>query len=416
MKFTPALTILQKAALLFFVTSVFSFLTFNSTAQSKDSITISSLIKKKPFNYKNGNFQGEGWDMLQKEIEKVQFLMIGEQHGEAEIPVFTGKIASFFKPKAFVAEIDPYFAKRLKKIAPHPEAYADHFKKWPYDFAFYSWETEMALVKQLVAEQVDIWGLNEITFMSAGLFFEELAATAKIPANKAIALKKSVECQKHDELLYTDSDKFSELSFAKLTIGYIDTLQRIFKNDNQQSKKMIRDLKASRILLGGEKYTMRVEMMKKNLLNYVSPYVGKDSIDIPKLLFKFGANHLTRTNDVTNRFEVGSFADHLAAAGGKKTLHLLVFGKSGTYNTMLSTDNAKSVQPYNIVDDKDLEMFKPFYSQIGDQEWAVFDLKPLRLALIQGKLSGSNPGINDFIKGYDLLVLFSPVTGNKFIK
>jgi hypothetical protein len=387
----------------------------SSEARVKDSTALSGMIKKVVFTCDGGAFQGAGWDTLQKEISKVQFLMIGEQHGEAEIPFFTEKIAAVFKPKAFVAEIDPYSAGRLKKIAGNPAGYAEHFRKWPYDLAFYCWETEMQLARHLLSENIDIWGLNEITFMSTGLFFEELASASKLPAHKAFARKKAVEYGNQDRQIYTaPMEQWSGLSYAQLRDSYIDTLIVSFQKDNARSRKMLLDLKASRITYGGN-YPERINIMKKNLLNYVAPYISKDSINIPKLLFKFGANHVTRTDDLTGFFEVGSLADHLAAAAGKKNLHIFIFGKKGTINTMVSPDNNKAIQPYSVAHDEELTMMKPFYDQLDGREWAVFDLRPLRRALDEGRLTGSTAGINNFIRGFDLLVVFAQTTGNKFI-
>ncbi|WP_316803036.1 hypothetical protein [Pedobacter nototheniae] len=406
---------LQKQFLLTLSIASLCLASFNGFGQIKDSVTLNSLINKKSFTYNKDVFNGVGWELLKNEIEKVQFVMIGEQHGEAEIPVFTEKIATLFKPKAFVAEIDPYSAVRLKKLAIDPAGYSAHFKKWPYDLAFYCWDTEMKLAKKLSEDHVDIWGLNEITFMSAGLFFEELANVSKIPANKALAKKIAVEYGNNDRPMYFDSKKWDNLSFSKLTTGHIDTLLTVFKDDNVQAKKMLFDLKASRPLLWAN-YSLRINMMKKNLLNYVAPYIGKDAVSIPKLLFKFGANHVTRTNDITGLFEVGNLADHLAAASNKKTLHILIFGKNGTINSMISPDNSKAIQPYKIENDKDLSIFTPFYNQLSDQEWAFFDLRPIRTAILKGTIKGVNTNLEAFIKGYDVLVLFSPTTGNKFIE
>lgn len=396
-------------------TFLFYVLPLNIHAQSKDSAALNNLIKKNIFRYNDTAFTGPGWDILEKEIRKVQFVMIGEQHGEAEIPMFTGKVAEIFKPKFFVAEIDPYAAERLKKVAANPSGDAGYFHKWPYDLAFYCWETEMKLARQLQSDKVDIWGLNEITFMSNGLFFEQLSSVAKIPANKKLAMEKSIECQRNDQLLYSDLvKKWNDFSFFKLTTGYIDSLLYTFRNDNDESKKMLLDLKASRPLLG-DNYPLRVNMMKKNLLNYVAPYIGNDSISIPKLLFKFGAFHVSRSNDLTNNFEMGNLADGLAAAGGKKTLHILIFGKKGTINTMLSTDNNIAIAPYDVKADKDLKVLNPFYDQVNDGEWAVFDIRPIRRAIAGGQLTGINAGLSDFMKGFDLVVVFGSTTGNKFI-
>nr|WP_199082981.1 hypothetical protein [Pedobacter sp. ASV19] len=82
---------------------------------------------------------------------------------------------------------------------------------------------------------------------------------------------------------------------------------------------------------------------------------------------------------------------------------------------MFSTDNNKAIQPYHVEDDKDLTSFKPFYSVVNDDEWVVFDLRPIRTALKKGNLKGSNLEMEKLLTGFDLLVLFSPVTGNKFI-
>jgi uncharacterized iron-regulated protein len=82
-----------------------------------DSLKLDSLIKKKLFKFTDGKYQGSGWEFLLKEVHQNQFVLIGEQHGEAEIPVFTAKIAEEFKPKALVVEIDPYTATQLKNVS-----------------------------------------------------------------------------------------------------------------------------------------------------------------------------------------------------------------------------------------------------------------------------------------------------------
>ncbi len=74
-----------------------SFLTFVS-AQTTKNPKLDSLIHKRVFHYDNKGFSGAGWDSLKSEISKAQIVMIGEQHVEAEIPVFTMKVAEVFKP------------------------------------------------------------------------------------------------------------------------------------------------------------------------------------------------------------------------------------------------------------------------------------------------------------------------------
>lgn len=387
-----------------------------SADRPADSLKLDSMMRKQLFKFHNGVFEGPGWDFLLKEIKNTQFLSIGEQHGEAEIPMFTGKLAEVFKPKALVVEIDPYTAIQLKETSLNPAKYAEHFKKYPYDFSFYSWETEMALARQMQSNKIDIWGLNEINFLSVGRFFHMLAAQAKLPANRKKAMETGNAYNKNDYPILHDVKKFNELSANKITVSQVDSLLFDFRNENQLSKDMLNNLKLSIQTFNGRSYKKRINLMKKNLLDYLRPYLIKPGDSMPKLLFKFGANHVARTNDVTGYFEVGNLADHLIDAENKKSLHVLIFGKKGTINVMVPLDNNVAIQPYLVDKDPDLLMFKPFTDQLKDGEWASIDLRPVRRAMAQGKLAVGNSRLQDFIKSFDILVLFSETTGNRFIE
>lgn len=374
-----------------------------------------SLVHKRVFHYDTKGFNGEGWDSLRAEINKAQIVLIGEQHGEAEIPVFTMNVADVFKPEALVVEIDPYTAGKLKETSLNTMGYSSYFKQNPYDFAFYSYQTEMELARQMTLAHTDIWGLNEISFLSLGTFFNTLGTIAKSPINRDLALKKAKEYALHDRPIYKNIDRYNDFSAYKLKASMVDSLLLSFRNESNECKKMLRDLRSSLPIFTNNSYIARTNMMKKNLLNYLSSYITKDAINIPKLLFKFGANHVGRTDDLKGSFEVGSLADNLADASGKLSLHILVFGKIGTINQMAPVDNTQAIIPYDVSTDKELDMFAPFYSQIQGDEWALFDLRPLRDAIGQGKVN-VNPYLGKFIKAFDVLVIFGRTTGNRFIE
>lgn len=386
-----------------------------STHLITDSLKLDSFIKKNVFKFTDGKYQGGGWDFLLKEIHQTQFVLIGEQHGEAEIPVFTAKIAQEFRPKALVVEIDPYTAAQLKKVSINPAGYSEYFKHNPYAFAFYSWQTEMELARQMQLSHIDIWGLNEINFLSLGRFFYMLSDCAKLPQNKKIALAIGHQYQSHDQPLFGDINGYSNFIAYKIKPATVDSLMYQFRNESAQCKKMLSDLKTSLPVFANTSYSGRVNLMKKNLLNYLAPYISSDSIKMPRLLFKFGANHVTRTDDLKGYFEVGSLADNLAGAAGKETLHILIFGKKGTNNQMAPVNNSQAIVPYDITEDKELAMFKPFSDPVKEDEWAVYDLRPIRDKILDGKLPHIDAELKAYIMGYDLLVIFGKVTGNRFI-
>jgi len=387
---------------------------YSAFAQTPTNPKLDSLIHKNAFYYKNGNFNGEGWEFLKKEILKSQIIVIGEQHGIAEIPIFCGKVAEIQQPKALIGEIDPYTAEQLEKISVDTSQYSRYFKQKPYDFAFFSWKTEMALARKMVLAHTALWGVNEINFLSLPTFFEKLASLAKSPSNKKAALAKAVAYAKNDLPLYGDINKYNDFIAYRIKEATVDSLIYSFRNESPRSKKMLTDLRSSLPIFANTNYQLRVNLMKKNLLNYLQPYITEDAINIPKLLFKLGANHGTRAETWIDTPEVCSLADNLADASGTKSLHILIFGKQGTINTMAPVNNTIAIQPYDGIDD--MKGFEAFFSLVEKDEWSVYDLRPIRYALKTGQLKISSPDLKQYVLGYDLLVLFDKTTGNKFIE
>ncbi|WP_306354290.1 hypothetical protein [Flavobacterium sp. '19STA2R22 D10 B1'] len=385
-----------------------------ATVQS-DSLDLEKLIVKNSFTYTNAKYEGPGWDLVVKEINKAHFVFVGEPHGIAEVAVFTGKLAEVFKPAALVVEIDPYTVNELKKISIQPTKYASYLKANPYAFAFYSWDVEMDLIRQMQQNKVDIWGLNEINFLSLDQFFRTLASEAKSPANKKIALQKAAEIRAIDLPIFGNANKYGDFyGYKKLSVEAVDSLLIQFKKENKVCQKMLNDLKTSVPIFANTAYQKRVNLMKKNLLNYVAPYITSDAINIPKLLFKFGANHMSRTNIQKGYFEVSNFADNLAEAGNHRTLHLLVIGKKGTQNQMAPVDNDKAIIPYDITDGE-LDIFVPFANKIIGDEWAYFNLIPIRIAIREGKLKLINPSLSEYVMNHDGLIISGKATATRFL-
>lgn len=368
-----------------------------------------SLIVKNVFTYKNESFEGKGWDLIKRELTNSHVVFVGELHGVVEVPLFTGKIADIIQPKALVVEIDPYTATKLEKIAKNPAGYSDYFKRKPYDFAFYSWQAEMNLARKMTLSNIQIWGVNEINFLSLPTFFETLASNAVQVSNKKIALKKAAKYAKNDLPLYSDANKYNNFIAYRIKTAEMDSLLYDFRNESKLSQKMLKDLKLSLPIFANTSYMTRLSLMKKNLLNYLYPYITNDEIMIPKLLFKLGANHASRGS-----FEVSDLADNLIDAADKKSLHILIIGKQGTINAMAPTDNTKAIVAYNGLEE--FNELLPFLEKVGDNEWVVYDLRPIRRLLNRDKLMINDPKLKKYVMGYDLLVLVDKTTGDKFVE
>ncbi|RYU80533.1 hypothetical protein [Hymenobacter persicinus] len=152
--------------------------------------------------------------------------------------------------------------------------------------------------------------------------------------------------------------------------------------------------------------------MKRNLLGELQPYLTTDQ-PLPPMLFKFGAYHLGRGRSIWGDiYDVGNLAVNLADAHDQKTLHIFVIGKQGTQVGGANPDDfSKNVAHYSHADEA---MVQPFMAATpaGDA-WQVFDVRPLRRALLRKGLKVASQELEATILGYDYVVIIPETTASR---
>ncbi len=383
-----------------------------ASAQVIDT-SFQKLIKSYPMKYEHNLFSGTGWDIIQKEILKAQFVLVGETHGHVEIPLLTKEIAKLFKPEVFVGETDPYTIKEIERLLDNKKPDANYFTSNPWGLAFFSMQSEFELVQYLHDQKIKLWGLDQIHLFSSGRFFEMLALETKNKETKLRINNKAKQFSAND-LPLLSSGKYDSLSIFKTQPNTIDSLIKAFKNESPYAKKMLDDYKLSTEIYSTGSHLRRINLMKRNLINYSLGYLsfGKP---LPKILFKLGAMHTFRNESLNIVFDIGNLAANLAEAQNNTTLHILAVGKAGTANRMNSSVESKAIQPYTILDDG-LDYFKPFLDLVPDDGPVVIDLRPLRKKIDAGQLKIENINLARVILGNEFLVVFGKVTGSTFKK
>ncbi|HLK97393.1 MAG TPA: hypothetical protein VK364_06465, partial [Hymenobacter sp.] len=169
------------------------------SAYAQDT-TLTRLIQKNryPLELRGPEPTGTGWDKLRESIQKSQFVLVGEEHGIAQIPVFTGAVAQVLKPAAFVAEIDTYQMQELTHLTAQPGPPTAYLKQHPYALSFYSWTEEYELARQLRAQNVQLIGVEQVNFFSIGSFYSQLATLAKNKQAKAYLQARATAYQAFD--------------------------------------------------------------------------------------------------------------------------------------------------------------------------------------------------------------------------
>lgn len=381
-------------------------------AQVSDT-TFQKLIKSYPMKYENKSFSGPGWDVLQKEILKSQFVLIGEGHGHVEIPYLTKEVSKILKPEVFVGETDPYTIKEISRLLADKNPKSDYFQNNPWGLAFFSMEPEFELLKYLNDQKIKLWGLDQIHLFSSGRFFEMVAREAKKKENKLLALKKAKEFRNNDLPLFPEG-KYDGLTVYKIKQNTVDSLIKAFEKESPYVKKMLEDFKITTDIYSNRDYQRRINLMKRDLLEYSLSYLSAGK-PLPKMLFKMGAMHTFRNESFNIIFEVGNLAANFAEAQNNTSLHIFALGKAGTANKMSSSLEEKAIQPYLYTDDG-LDFLAPFANLVTDDNPILFDLRPLRRKLDDGKIKIDNMDLKRTILGNEFLIIFGKVTGSGFKK
>ena len=372
-------------------------------AHAQDS-TLTRLVRQNRYDLTvNGTqFGGAGWDKLRDAVQKSQFVLLGEDHGIAQVPQFAAAIAQVLKPTIFVAEVDPYVAQAATRLAAQPGPPTAYLRRYPEALCFLDLAEEFELVRTLRAQQVQLVGIDQVFCTTSAPFYAQLAELVKNAATKTYL-------QRRAQAFETQNQRYEKLGqddYVMLTQpqSAVDSLLLITKKESPAARKMAQDYATSYAIYKTQAHQTRVNLMKQNLLQALRPYQTTTGLAAPKMLFKFGSNHLARglSQSVKGEFyDVGNLVQNLADAAGQRSLHLYVIGKQGQ---QAESDNpyfpARRVGEYAI-ENAGLQVFA---AQATGPEWVAFDLRPIRRAITTGKLQ-VNQFMQRSILGYDYLIV-----------
>jgi len=369
-----------------------------------------------PLQVNGAQGSGAGWDKLLASAQKSQFVLIGEDHGIAQIPLFTAALAREFKPAVYVAEIDPYVTQTLTELTAQPGPPTAYLRQYPGALCFYSLAEEYDLVKALRAQQARLVGLDQVWSFSAAPFYAQLAGQVKSTTLRTYLRQRVASYQAQDQANERLGGHRYAMTAQAASAG--DSLVALTQKESPAVQKMVQDYVTSyRIYTGRGTHQARLDLMKRNLLREVRPYQTATGLATPKMLFKFGGLHLARGASPIGFgefYDVGNLVQNLADVQDQKSLHILILGKQGTKAAGLNPKfPAKNIATYTEADyDADIPV-KLFTDQASGPAWSVFDLRPLRTALTDGKLHVASQALERTIMGYDYLVVIPETTASR---
>jgi hypothetical protein len=381
--------------------------------------TFQRLMRKNQFSLIQTGTQcsGPGWDKLQQDIQKSALVLVGEDHGMAQIPAFTQAVAQVLKPKLYVAEIDKYQAQDLTRLTAQPGLPTAYLQQFPMSLSFYSWAEEFELARALRAQNTKLLGIEQLGFAATARTLALMADQVKSKTTRTFLHQQATAIQAHDRAALIAAD-YGKITINGMRPTLLDSLRKMTSTEPLAVRQLLQDLEASvnifRTNASGKPggHQTRINLMKRNLLAELQPYQQAGQ-PLPPMLFKFGAYHLGRGRSIWGDiYDVGNLAVNLADAYDQKTLHIFVVGKQGQKVTGQNpVDFSKNASSYSMADEP---MLKPFMAATpASTAWQVFDVRPLRRAMLYKNMPVADQELQATILGYDYVVIIPETTASR---
>lgn len=340
-----------------------------------------------------------------KKIENTQFIMLGEQHGIQEVGEITNQLYNLAKPEGYSTlciETSPFAAKmldlQLSSTKNAEESLRKLYAKYPITIPFYNNKNDIKLFENVKNNNGEIWGIDQVFMVEFRLIFDYL-----VHLNDNERLKKAVKPLLNEAILGFEKTVKEKNMMAPFIFKYSDDLHTkllSLANSNEE-KNILNDLKKTK-----EIYTYnfqkeyyknnneRAKLMKSNFINYYNKALQKDRL--PKVVFKLGANHVSRGLTTTNVFDISNMISELAVINNKKSLHIYAIGVNGTKNL------GHPFAPVSVIPfDESKKLPKEISEIIANQtkKYIIIDAEKLR-----SKANSLSKKMKNLVLKYDVLI------------
>ncbi|MBL8642872.1 MAG: hypothetical protein JNK21_02980 [Rhodospirillaceae bacterium] len=372
----------------------------NQAQQDQDRFEKALSESVMPLMQSGEALTGTGGAWLTEKAAKAGILMIGEMHGVADIARAASTLARANGARIYAAEVGDTAAWKLNPLLVTSdgafEAYMADARR-ANSFAFLNMREEADFARTVMrhsdGQRGEMWGLDQEFITSGPVLMERLASLARTPAQKEAVDKARPDFEQN----------FFALS--KVPKATFENLRAAFAKGSPAAQTLIEDTALSNDIyaaLGYAQNAPREELMKRKFLMHWRK-AAKARGGAPKVVMKFGSNHLQAGLSTTMVPALGGFVRNLALMEGKNTFSVFILcGPDGAQRAF--DGSAASCQ-------------KEFEGALGklaaharSDTSIVFNTAPLRA--IAGTLKRLNVGedARQYIFSYDALVVLNDAT------
>jgi hypothetical protein len=361
---------------------------------------------------------GRGWDWLVQESRNALFTLVGEEHGVAETARFSAALFKALRGSGYsrmAIELSPIMAQDIEAAARRNglKGIADFYAVPGAFGVVYELREEAQFLEAVInaaprSERV-LWGLDREIFSDRYLI-SKLEGRAPRPAKESLTRLK--ESSTNAWARHQQNPTPENLFIFSQDPSVVSAVRTAWPNPDRESDTILRTLEESLAINAtartGSAWASsqrRAQWNRNNLAARLIEERGRGTS--PKIMLKFGYNHMIRGANYFNVFDLGAMTDEVAALEGGRAFHILVLPGPGSRQAVFGP--GRSFVP---VSSDEFDEFRA-----GDQRLTrvlsnadatgheVIDLRALRPLAMRG-LEGWNSDVVRTIHGYDAAVIW----------
>lgn len=367
------------------------------------SLVASSLH---PFEVVGGVLEGPGAEWLRAHVARARYVVLGEEHGIAELETVTGALWPLLQSTGFT-----HLAIEQGRLTGQA---ADEWVRGGSGLALERYRSAMppgvpSLSRQHMAmlSSLRSRSLDGRTPAPTIVGFDQ--ERRPLPwLEDVLSLTRDEETRRLASVLLSDARtraQAGELLLDGMTAELVQLLDRCRRHCDQPAVTILDVLGRSAVVYDSKGHSgnvLREQLMREetSLVRRSGGIVGQD--DAPRIVFRTGNLHAGRGFNALHVLAFGTFLAEDAAHDGRDSLHVLTLCVSGRRAGLGS--EAGRVVPCDTP-----EGLGRLVASVGNSPLALLDLEPLRAAYVSGALAASE-GEAAVLLGFDAVLVVREAT------